>query len=191
MWGSAGFVFRAAGTVDYYELSFPAIGQAQRSEQVWLLVSHVRVAQGWRESIHFSLLPAVASEVGLLHHTRVEVLEDALIVTVDERARVRVPLPAESGPTRVGVSSYILSDIESGPCGTITNLSVAGTPPATPSTPFVWIPGERASSEVRVVNSSTGTAGIAAAPDGVGQIVRARHSGGEHAGDLFMINANM
>jgi hypothetical protein len=96
--------------------------------QVWLLVSRVRTAQGWREGVHFSLLPAVASEPGLPHRTRVEVLADALVVTVDKRARVRVPLPADARPSRVGVSSYTCADIEYHPGGRIANLSVAGAP---------------------------------------------------------------
>ena len=46
MWSSVGFVFRAHGTADYYEVSFPAVAQAQRSEMTWLLVSKINTAQG-------------------------------------------------------------------------------------------------------------------------------------------------
>ena len=51
LWGGVGVVFRAHGTTDFYEISFPAIGQAQRSEMVWLLISRVRTAQSWREAV--------------------------------------------------------------------------------------------------------------------------------------------
>jgi hypothetical protein len=95
LWCGVGIVFRARGTADFYELSFPSIGQAQRSEAVWLQVSRVRTAQGWREGVHFSMLPGVASEPELVHHTRVEVGESELVVTVDDRNVVRVPLPGE------------------------------------------------------------------------------------------------
>ena len=52
-------------------------------------------AQGWPEGVHFSMLPGVASEPELVHHTRVEVGESELVVTVDDRNVVRVPLPGE------------------------------------------------------------------------------------------------
>ena len=42
LWCGVGIVLRARGTADFYELSFPSIGQAQRSEAVWLQVSRVR-----------------------------------------------------------------------------------------------------------------------------------------------------
>jgi hypothetical protein len=32
-------------------------------------------AQGWREGVHFSMLPGVASEPELVHHTRVDTIE--------------------------------------------------------------------------------------------------------------------
>eukprot|EP01046_Picozoa_sp_COSAG06_P006160 COSAG06_NODE_287_length_18282_cov_7.052082_7_plen_1282_part_00 len=201
LWGGVGVVFRAHGTTDFYEISFPAIGQAQRSEMVWLLISRVRTAQSWREAVHFAMLPGVASEPTLLHHTSVEVGVSHVVVTVDDRAVVRVPLPADHGPFRVGASSYILSDIEGTPGGTLSNFSVAGMPPSTSAAatanhnavPFAWTPAKMASSEVRVTNITSGNQGIPRNPFGVGQIVAGQVAGNhrrEKLSDVFMINAN-
>jgi hypothetical protein len=202
MWGGVGLVFRAHGTADYYEVSFPAVGQAQRSEMVWVLVSRVRTAQGWREGLHFSLLPGVASEPGLRHRTRVDLGVSELVVTVDDRAIVRVPLPADPGPFRVGASSYTLSDVfglafkspSFPPAGTLSNFSVAGTPPtamSTPATPFAWTTARMASSEVHAANATTGKTGLLpTSPWGVGQAVRVSRGGvaRERLRDVFMIN---
>ena len=201
MWSSVGFVFRAHGTADYYEVSFPAVGQAQRSEMTWLLVSKINTAQGWREGIHWSLLPGVASEPKLPHRTRVELGVAEVTVTVDERARVTVPLPADAGPYRVGVSSYILADIEGTP-STLADLSVASRSPlptaAAVDFAFNWTTAKRASAEVSTgaVGGVAGTHNIPKSAGGTGQLVRATRpraasssSPPERLGDLFMINA--
>ena len=97
----------------------------------------------------------------------------------------------DPGPFRVGASSYILSDIEGSPGGTLSNFSVAGTPPTVPTTPFSWTTARMASSEVHVTNVTTGKIGLPANQFGVGQAVRASARAGassERRGDIFMIN---
>src|SRR5207247_1624753 len=78
----AGFVVRAQDPSHFYLIHFPNGGQQYRAQHFWAALSVVD-GSGYMRFVKLSLVQQVASNLGLWHQARVQIVADELRVWVD------------------------------------------------------------------------------------------------------------
>jgi hypothetical protein len=180
---TAGFVFgcNCNGT-EFYVLDFPFSGGGpfdQKTEMVWVTLSRVRTAAGWRETILSQLMTGVSSDPEILHSVSVKIVPHVtrrgvvVRVEVDERGLAELHVPETNvltGAGFVGLATH--NNLGVGNKCLFINLAVYSSPVSD----LLW-KGHAIGNRVpfHVINAPS--------PSGVGNIVRMAN------GDLLMTNA--
>ena len=116
-----GIIFRAKDARHYYLAHFPCIGQCNRAEHFWALISKVGDS-GWTEVLEMEMLHGVASEIGIWHDARLVVKGNTFQVYVDGRPTTIARDNACRRPGAVGLEAWGLG----GPSTSFKDLRVRG-----------------------------------------------------------------